>query len=101
MTNLININAPTTPIAVTNLSATTPFIDADMPASTMLIDNTLPSNTDCYVKTGKANVTATTADTHIAANEKATYEIDPDHTHIACLTSTGTTNLRIQRGSGA
>jgi hypothetical protein len=101
MTDLININSPTTPVAVTTVSAATAFVGGKGSSGFILIDNTLTANTDCYVKTGLAGVVATTADTHIAANEKATYEIDPDHTHIACITPTGTTNLRIQRGAGA
>lgn len=97
MSLAMNINAPTTPLAVSTSSARAAVTGK---GTIVLIDNTLASNTDCYVKSGDVSVVAATTDTHIAAGEKAPYEIDPAHTHIAAITASGTTNLRIQRGEG-
>lgn len=95
--DLININATTASLSVSTTSAA---VALDGGYDSVLVDNTLPGNTDCYVRSGLSTVAATTSHMHIAAGEKASYRIDPSHTHVAAITSSGTTTLRLTRGSG-
>lgn len=97
--NLVNVNAKQYPHAVSNVSSRV-AVGTTGQDGTIMIDNTFTAAVDCYVKSGDANVVATTADMHIAVNEKAPYEIDPAHTHMASITAAGATTLRYSRGSG-
>lgn len=96
--NPMNINAPSNTLSVTTSSArvATTALNADR----VIIDNTVLDAVECYVKSGDSTVVATTTDTHIGANFCFTFKINPEHTHIAAITPTGTTTLKIQRGSG-
>ena len=97
MSDLININAPSASLSVSTTSAS---VAIDGGYAFVLIDNTLAGNAECYVRSGLSGVVATTSHMHIAAGEKASYAIDPSHTHIAAITASGTTTLRLVRGGG-
>jgi hypothetical protein len=56
--------------------------------------------TECFVKVGSVAVVATTSCMSVPAGEIATYSISPTATHIAAITASGTTTLRIARGNG-
>jgi hypothetical protein len=98
MQNLININAASVSLSVSSTSARVNL--SARPEDYVLIDNSFPGAVDCYVKSGLSTATAATTDLHISAGEKATYQIDPSHTHIAAITASGTTTLRLVKGSG-
>jgi len=98
MLNLININNPT--VSLTASSTTSSVALPAHVSSHILIDNSFAGALDCYVKSGLSDVVAAVTDLHIACNEKATYEIDPSHTHVAAITSTGTTVLKLVKGNG-
>lgn len=94
---MININAQVASLSVTTSSASV-ALPTTSPSDCIVIDNSETGATECYVKTGSSTVTADTTAAHIAAGEKAAYRFDPDHTHIAAITASGSTTLRVQRG---
>ena len=80
MSDLINVNAPSASLSVSTTSAR---VAIDGGYAFVLIDNTLAGNAECYVRSGLSNVAATTS-----------------HMHIAAITASGTTTLRLVRGGG-
>lgn len=57
--------------------------------------------TECFVKVGTSAVTATTSAMSIPAGAIEVFTIPLTATHLAAITSVGTTTLRIARGEGA
>jgi len=93
----IDINAASVALSMTASSARVAL--AGSPSSFLMVDNSFPGALDCYLKSGNSAVTAATTDMHIAAGEKAVYEIDPSHTHVAGI-STAANTVRLVRGNG-
>lgn len=96
--DVININAAS--VALTVGTTTARAAIAGAPSSYLMVDNSLAGAVDCYIRSGNSAVVAATTDMHIAAGEKGVYAIDPSHTHVAAITASGTTTLRLARGNG-
>lgn len=99
MANFIALNDPSVSLSVSSTSSSVQLGTTN--GFSVLVDNTGTAPVVCYVKSGLSGVTATTNDLQISAGEKAVYAIDPSHTHVAAITESGTTTLRLVRsGSG-
>ena len=98
MANFININDASVSLSVSTTSAN--VATGNALGSSVLIDNTDSGSLPCFIKAGVSGVTATTSDLQIASGEKAVYAITPGMTHIAAITASGTTTLRLVRGNG-
>lgn len=96
--DLMDINSPSNTLAVTTSSGSVATTTTG--TDRVIIDNTVTGAAECYVKSGLSGVTAATTDTHVGANVVMSYKINKEHTHIAAITPTGTTTIKIQRGNG-
>ena len=96
--DIMDINSPSNTLSVTTSSGSVATTTTG--TDRVIIDNKVTGAAECYVKSGMSGVTAATTDTHIPADVVMTYKIDRSHTHIAAITPTGTTTIKIQRGNG-
>jgi hypothetical protein len=55
---------------------------------------------ECFLAAGSSTVTATTASMSVPAGAIETFTIPITATHVAAITASGTTTLRLARGEG-
>lgn len=56
--------------------------------------------TECFLTVGSSTVEATTANMSVPPGEIAVYTIPISATHVAAITASSTTTLRLARGEG-
>lgn len=86
---------------VTNISASTTTARGEISlkgSTTVAVAN--HTSAVAYVDSGDSAVTATTAMVGINAGQTESFSINPTHTHVAAILSTGTGNVQFRFSNG-
>jgi len=98
MTSLININNPSTTLAVTG-----PAARVALPAVNASTVRVYYTGTDiCYIESGDVTITAslTNTDTFLTSPGVEVFSINPNHTHISAISTGAGGTLYIQQSTG-
>lgn len=93
---LMDINALDTNVSASATSARSPI--ALLGATTVAVSN--HTSAIAYVASGDSTVTATTSMVGINAGQTESFSINPTHTHVAAILSTGTGNVQFRFSNG-
>lgn len=99
MTGIINVNNPSTTLAVTGTSAR-----VELPVRNASNVRVYYTGTDiCYLETGDSTVTASLSnrETFITSTTGVeVFSMNPNHTHISAISTSGGGTLYVQQSTG-
>lgn len=81
-------------------TTTTAASALDSSSRSALVVSNKHASIDCYIRTGDSTVVATAADYIVLFGQQVSLTKDPDHTHVAYLSVSGTGSLHIIPGDG-